>query len=115
MSYELKGKLVMVEPINSVSDKFKKQEFVVEVTDGTFTELIKLQLVNDKCDMIHGIDTGAELTVKFNLRGRKWEKDGKVMYFNSLDAWKIEQIGAGVTQDTPTASTQTIPGTDLPF
>jgi hypothetical protein len=28
--------------------------------------------------------------VHFNLKGRKWEKDGNTMYFNMLDAWRIE-------------------------
>ncbi len=89
MSYELTGTLNAIDPINQVSDKFKKLEFVVEVKDGNYSELIKLQLVNDKCGLLtDGI--GSEIKVSFNLRGRKWEKDGKVSYFNSLEVWKIE-------------------------
>jgi hypothetical protein len=30
--------------------------------------------------------------VYFNIKGSKWEKDGKVNYITNLDAWRIEQI-----------------------
>jgi len=31
--------------------------------------------------------------VQFNLKGRKWDKDGKTSYFNTLQAWKITKEG----------------------
>jgi len=116
MSYELTGTLVTVEPINQVSDKFKKQEFVVEVKDGQYSESIKLQLVNDKCSLIDGIAPGQDVKVQFNLRGRRWEKDGKVQYFNSLDAWRVELVWADVPQVDPVAERPIAPEQDsLPF
>ncbi len=38
------------------------------------------------------MNIGDEIKVYFNLRGNKYEKDGKVSYFTNLDAWRIEQI-----------------------
>lgn len=113
MSYELTGTIHAIEPINQVSDKFKKLEFVVEVQDGNYSELIKLQLVNDKCELLT-TGTGSSVKVHFNLRGRKWEKDGKASYFNSLDAWKIEVL----SESQPAQQSAPLPNetpTDLPF
>ena len=45
------------------------------------------------------------IKVTFNIKGRKWEKDGKVNYFNNLEAWKLEGASQdadhGFQQDTP--------------
>ena len=57
------------------------------------------------------------IKVKFNLRGRKWEKDGKTNYFNSLDAWFIEKLGDSRPKgETPEAVTPDVETSDdLPF
>ena len=111
--FEITGKLI--EKFNEVviSDKFKKREFVIETsTEGNngsiYTELIKFQLVQDNCEKLNYSNVGDNVEVKFNLKGRKWEKEGKVSYFNSLDAWfiKSEDKAGGETppqsQPTPT-------------
>jgi len=35
-----------------------------------------------------------EIKIWFNLKGNKWERDGKINYFTNLDAWKIERIAS---------------------
>jgi len=93
MNYEMKGKLKKVYETQKVSDKFQKREFILERTDEyndkTFVKPIKFQLTQDKCDKIDSINEGELITVSFNIDGREWEKDGKLIYFNSLNAWKI--------------------------
>jgi single-strand DNA-binding protein len=90
MSYELKGKLIADLGINQVSDKFKKREFVVEVP-GQYPEVIKCELKQDKVTLLDGVQVGSDVTVHFNLTGRKWtSQEGKTSYFVTLDAWKIE-------------------------
>ena len=37
--------------------------------------------------------------MNFNIRGRKWEKDGKVNYFSNLEAWRIEKVGGAAGND----------------
>lgn len=103
MSFELQGKLVEKFPTQQVSDAFKKREFVVETTEEgggrVFTEQIKFQLVQDKCSLIDDIGTNQDVKVSFNIKGRRWEKDGKVNYFTNLDAWRVE--AAGSTSQAP--------------
>ena len=95
MAFEITGRVIDVFPVNQVSDKFKKREFVIEKKDtggaAVFIDYIKFQLVQDKCDLINESFLNEEVKIWFNLKGNKWERDGKVNYFTNLDAWKIEK------------------------
>ena len=103
MNFELTGKLFEIYQTNQKTDKFRSREFVLEVTkqigERTATDYVKFQTTNDKCDLLNKYNVGTEVTVHFNVRGNRWEKDGKVSYFTNLEAWKIE--GNQVTNDTP--------------
>jgi hypothetical protein len=96
MAFEITGKIIDVLPVNQVSDKFKKREFVIEKKDtggsAVFIDYIKFQLVQDKCDLINESFLNEEVKIWFNLKGNKWERDGKINYFTNLDAWKIEKV-----------------------
>ena len=100
MAFEITGKIIDILPVNQVSDKFRKREFVIErkETGGTalFIDYIKFQLVQDKCDLINESFMNEEVKVTFNIKGNKWERDGRVNYFTNLDAWKIERIASQI-------------------
>jgi hypothetical protein len=95
MPFEITGKVVEVLPLIQVSEKFRKREFVIERKEtgsgAVFIDYIKFQLVQDKCEMINESYLHDEVKVYFNIRGNRWERDGKVNYFTNLDAWKIER------------------------
>jgi hypothetical protein len=95
MSFELTGKIVELAPTQQVSDKFRKREFVIEYAENSqYPEFIKLELVQDKCDLLDKFAVGQEVEVMFNLKGRRWtDAKGEVKYFNSLQAWKINNPG----------------------
>ena len=115
MSFDITGKLIEKYDTTAVSDKFKKREFILETKESSgsfdFTEYIKFQLIMDKCSLLDPFQTGENMKVHFNLRGRKWEKDGKVSYFTNLDAWKLEKINEG--NEAPQASS--FPQDDAPM
>ena len=96
MSYELTGKLIVKYETIQRSETFKIREFVVEKSEDiggrTITNFIKFQCVQDKTNIIDRINTGDEVKVYFNIKGSKWEKEGRSNYFTNLDAWRIEQI-----------------------
>ena len=96
MSFEVTGKLVEKYETTTISDKFKKREFILEKKENSsgfeFVDYIKFQLTQDKCSIVDLFQPGDELKVSFNLRGRKWEKNGNVSYFTNLEAWKIEKL-----------------------
>ncbi|MDX1909458.1 MAG: DUF3127 domain-containing protein [Bacteroidia bacterium] len=92
MNYSLSGKLHRKFDTVTVSDKFRKREFVLEISDGSpYTQYISLQLTQDKCALIDAHQPGANLTVEFNLRGREWKSpQGEIKYFNTLEAWRVQ-------------------------
>ncbi len=96
MSYELTGKLVAKFDTVQRTETFKVREFAVEKSEDingrTITNYAKFQCVQDKTTIIDRVNIGDEIKVYFNIKGSKWEKDGKVNYFTNLDAWRIEQI-----------------------
>lgn len=51
------------------------------------------QLTQDRVDLLDPFQEGDVLKVNFNLRGRRWKspKTGETMFFNSLDAWRLEK------------------------
>jgi len=106
MAFEITGRVIDIFPVNQVSDKFKKREFVIEKKDSggaaVFIDYIKFQLIQDKCDLINESFLNEEVKIWFNLKGNKWERDGKINYFTNLDAWKIEKTSEpGRSQNNP--------------
>lgn len=99
MQFTLKGKLTEKFDTLQVSDKFSKREFVVETKEASgngqiYVETIKFQLTNQKCNLIDSTPLNSEVEVSFNIRGKRFEKDGKVSYFNNLEAWKVQTTDA---------------------
>ena len=96
MSYELTGKLIAKYDTIQRTESFKIREFAVEKTDDiggrTVTNYVKFQSIQDKTTIIDKVNIGDEIKVHFNIKGSKWEKEGKVSYFTNLDAWRIEQV-----------------------
>ncbi|KUG08782.1 DUF3127 domain-containing protein [Solirubrum puertoriconensis] len=90
MAYEATGRLHDIMDEQQVSEKFRKREFVLEVVDGQYPEHIKFQLVQDKTSLIDQYKIGDEVRVQFNLRGRGFNKNGQMLYFTNLEAWRIE-------------------------
>ncbi len=104
MSYELTGKLIAKFETIQRSATFKVREFAVEKTDDiggrTVSNYVKFQSVQDKTSIIDKINIGDEIKVHFNIKGTKWEKDGKVSYFTNLDAWRVEAVSAQAGGDS---------------
>jgi len=120
MSFEIEGCLKVKDETVNINESFKKREFVIEVINERNTDwndFVKFQLTQDKCELLSPINLGDTIKVSFNIRGRKWEKDGKVNYFSNLEAWRIESV----VQQEPSndVATPPAPGPDetdnLPF
>jgi Domain of unknown function (DUF3127) len=103
MSYELTGKLIAKFDTIQRTDTFKVRDFAVEKSEDiggrVISNFVKFQSSQDKTTIIDNFNIGDEVKVFFNIRGNKWEKDGKVSYFTNLDAWKIEGANKQPTND----------------
>lgn len=126
MSLELNGKVKVVFDVQSFPSGFTKREFVV-TTEEQYPQDVKFETVKDKTSLLDRYKTGDQVKVSFNVRGNEYQ--GK--YFVSLQAWKIENIGAATggssipaplnpmadmpSAQAPAASINDIEEDDLPF
>lgn len=95
MSLELTGKVIEIGPTQQVTERLRKREFVIDITDNpSYPNYAKLQTTQNKCEALDTVKVGDEIKVSFNVRGNRWEHDGKVNYITSLDAWKIEKLSS---------------------
>ncbi|MCZ4694202.1 DUF3127 domain-containing protein [Ancylomarina euxinus] len=122
MNFEINGKVILKEDTQQVSDRFKKREFVIEVENernSEWNDFIKFQLTQDRCDLLETVSVNENIKVSFNIKGRKWEKDGKVNYFSNLEAWRIEKMQAAAAAEMPEFNAADMPPApeedDLPF
>lgn len=93
------GIIKKILPVQEVSEKFSKQEFVLEIP-GEYPQSVIFQTVNGKMKELDSVAEGSEATVEYNLRGREWTNpQGEVKYFNTLEAWKITAAGSGKGDD----------------
>ncbi len=90
MAFEVEGKLHRVFPTEQKSANFAAREFVLEIPDGNYPQLIKFQAVQDRCGILDNFSEGDQVRVSFDLRGREW--NGK--YMTNLNAWRME-VGGG--------------------
>lgn len=91
------GTIIYIGKEQQVSEKFKKQEFVLEDRTSQYPQKILFQLTQDRCSLLKNFKVGDEIKVLFNLRGREWANPngGEVKYFNTLEAWKLVSIASG--------------------
>lgn len=101
---EVIGKVKVINPEQQVSATFRKRELVV-VTDEQYPQYISINFVQDKCDLLNSYKAGDEVKVSINLRGREWvNPQGEVKYFNDIQGWRIERMGAAMPAPSASAA-----------
>ena len=118
MSLSIKGKLSRKLSVESGTSKagkeWKKQSFIVD-TGAQYNPEICFQLFgDDKIEMLNHHNEGDQVDVSFNLSSREY--NGR--YFHNIDAWRIENIGAGGASEMEEAPEFNAPAAeedDLPF
>ena len=110
---ELNGKIKAIGKMQTFgTNNFKKRELVV-TTDEQYPQMIMIEFVQDKTDLLNNYKVGQNVKVSINIRGREWiNPQGEAKYFNSLQGWRIESLQA--TETTPTASNENEPD-DMAF
>lgn len=92
---EVTGQLKLKGDTQKVSEKFQKRDFVISTDLNTpYPQHVSFQITQDKCSLLDQYNEGEEIKVQFNLRGREWNGPQGVKYFNTLEAWRIEKVGA---------------------
>ena len=89
-AFEIEGSVKVLNDLQTFPSGFTKREFVVEVQDGNYPQMVKFEAVKDKTALLDGINIGDPVKVFFDIRGNEY--NGK--YYVNLVAWKLER-GAG--------------------
>ncbi|MDD7915802.1 DUF3127 domain-containing protein [Polaribacter ponticola] len=121
---EVIGKVKLIGEVQTFgSNGFRKRELVV-TTDEQYPQMIMVEFVQDKCDLLNSYAVGQDVKVSINLRGREWiNPQGEAKYFNSIQGWRIENLSQGnqaqnlppVDQFQPAANVSGAEPDDLPF
>jgi hypothetical protein len=102
---EVQGTIYAIGQIQEITDKFKKQEIILETLNGEYTQHIKVQFTQKRIDLLQAFAPGSEVVCSINLTGKLYKnKEGKEDCFTSVDCWKINNVGTNVitnpTEDT---------------
>ena len=91
---EVIGKVKLIGDVQTFgSNGFRKRELVV-TTDEQYPQMIMIEFVQDKVDLLNNYKVGQDVKVSINLRGREWiNPQGEAKYFNSIQGWRIENLG----------------------
>jgi hypothetical protein len=99
MSTEIKGKVIVLNATEQVSEKFSKRLLVIE-TEGQYPQKIAIEAQQDKCAMLDAYRVGQVVNSHVNIDGRSWvSPQGEEKFFNTLKLWKIEAVGNVTTPD----------------
>lgn len=122
---EVTGKIKKIDEVKTFgASGFRKRELVI-TTDEQYPQMLMIEFVQDKCDLLNNFNVGEDIKVSINLRGREWiNPEGEAKYFNSIQGWRIEKAQTGAPGEVPPMSASSFtPATtvsdnepdDLPF
>jgi hypothetical protein len=88
---ELQGKIKLIGETQTFgSNGFQKRELVL-TTDEQYPQILLIEFVQDKCELLNTYKTGDEVSVFINIRGREWvSPEGVTKYFNTIQGWRIQ-------------------------
>jgi hypothetical protein len=89
---QVQGKIKIIGEVQTFGTDFTKRQLVV-LTDDQYPQLISIDFLKDKCDLLNYYKVGQSVNVSINLGGREWiNPQGEAKYFNSITGWKIEDV-----------------------
>jgi translation initiation factor IF-3 len=101
---EVTGKIKKIDETKTFGNNgFRKRELVV-TTEEQYPQMILIEFIQDKCDLLNNFKEGDDVKVSINLRGREWvNPQGETKYFNSITGWRIENVMATGSNVPPAA------------
>jgi hypothetical protein len=126
-SIALEGTVLEVFEEQKISENFKKRLLKIKIDEDTiegdkdFSQNVVVEFTNDKCNLLNKYSAGDYVIVDVNIRGKDFEKEGKVMNFTKLNGWRIKGNASGgnepATQaqdasDMPGGNSQTPPASE---
>lgn len=117
MNYVIQtAKVLKVEKVRVISDKFKVQTIVLETPDEKYPQKVSFQLMNENIDKISLREGDVVTDVRFDIRGREWtNKLGEVKYFNTLNIFSASVSMSEESPQSQSTNQNQNDSSDLPF
>lgn len=119
---QIQGVLLQTTGIEQITDTFKKTNLIIQTEHDTqYPQEVSIEVHNDNIAKLTecGAKPGDIVSVDCNLRGRKYEAEGKpVRWFNTIVLWKIAKVSGAATAAAPAVAAPLITPAeepDLPF
>ena len=104
---EVTGKIKLIGETKTFgTGNFAKRDLVV-TTEEQYPQMILIEFVQDKTDLLNNFKIDDNVKVSINLRGREWiNPEGVAKYFNAIQGWRIEKESAAQSSNNePLAET----------
>ena len=103
---EITGKIKKIDETKTFgSNGFRKREVVI-TTEDQYPQMILIEFIQDKCDLLDSYKAGEDVKISINIRGREWiNPEGEAKYFNSIQGWRIEKSQSEAPQAVPPVDT----------
>ncbi|BCX49133.1 conserved hypothetical protein [Haloferula helveola] len=99
-SFELEGTVRHLFDLQTFNSGFTKREFVVEIEDGKYPQMVKFECVKDKTSILDDVSVGDRVQVTFDIRGNEY----KDRFYVNLVAWKLGKSAGGDDAPAPGSS-----------
>lgn len=113
MKFDLEGTLHEVKPTQQITDKFKKREFIVECSNGNYTEFIKCELTGEQTAKLDGAKIGNHVIAQCSIKGRYYnKKDGTQGHANNIICYNVQHVNKALREPNEVYSKQEL---GIPF
>lgn len=91
---ETTGKIIRIENVEQITEKFKKRKLIVEYANNpSYPQTLEFTLIQDNVNLADKLNPGDEVKLLFDLKGREAiDKNSRRMVFNTLEVWRIEVL-----------------------
>lgn len=88
---ELQGTIKKISEIQTFASGFQKREMVI-LTQEQYPQPINIEFLSDKISLLDNVKEGENVKIGINIRGREWNSNGNIQYFNSIVGWKVDKL-----------------------
>ena len=105
------GKIKKITNLETRGD-FRFRKLILETTEK-YPQTVSIDFTQNNVGLLDDTfcKVGNHVEVFYNVRGREWEKEGKVLYFTTLNAWRVREYKEEVTTKDQAPDRED----DLPF
>ncbi len=86
MKATIEGTVVLVKPLEVISDKFRKRTVRI-AEEGKYPSTLDVEAVNDNAHLADGLAPGMQIRAELNIKGKVYEKTNKAypnLYIQSV-------------------------------